>query len=132
MTNIIFLEFRKLIKWILVMKKLLKNVNIGSVIMGSDVPERYMAMSLISSELKISTLAIQHGVTGHFSGSIPSYSKYFATWGKISQKKLIEWGMSSKKIVITGCPRFDIYIHLNKNEILMMYIKILKFKKIKD
>ncbi len=117
-TNIIFLEFRKLIKWILVMKKLLKNVNIGSVIMGSDVPERYMAMSLISSELKISTLAIQHGVTGHFSGSIPSYSKYFATWGKISQKKLIEWGMSSKKIVITGCPRFDIYIHLNKNEIL--------------
>ena len=100
------------------MKKILKNVKIGNVIMGSDVPERYMAMSLISSELKISTLAIQHGVTGHFSGYIPSHSKYFAAWGKISQEKLIEWGMNPKKIVITGCPRFDKYIHLNNNEIL--------------
>lgn len=115
---IINLEFKKLIKWILVMKKLLKNANINSVIFGCDVPERYMAMSLISSELKISTLAIQHGITGHFSGYVPSYSRYFAAWGKISQKKLIEWGKNPKEIIITGCPRFDRIIRLNKNEIL--------------
>ena len=128
--HIIFLEFRTLIKWILVMKKILKKNNIGSVIMGTDVPERYMTMSLISSELKIQTVAIQHGVLGHFSGTVPSYSKYFAAWGKISQNTLIEWGMSPKKIVITGSPRFDIYIHLNKNEILKKKKNVFKDFKI--
>ncbi len=122
-TDIIFLGFRKLITWILIMKRILKNAKIDSIIFGCDVPERYMAMSLISSQLKISTFVIQHGITGHFSGYVPSHSNYFATWGKRSQKKLIKWGMNPKKIVITGCPRFDIYFNLNKNEI---------FKKKKD
>jgi len=82
-----------------------------------------MIISLISSKLKIPTLVIQHGITGHFTGFVPSNSSNFATWGKISREDLIKFGMSSKKIVITGCPRFDTYIHLNKNEILKSKIK---------
>lgn len=121
--SIIFHEFKIFIRRILVIKKILKKSKIDGVILGNDVVEDSMIVSIVCLKSNIPTFVIQHGITGHKNGFLPSFSKYFASWGKISREFLIRNGMDITKIILTGCPRFDNYFYINKNPNLKREIK---------
>lgn len=127
--EIIFSDFKKLINTIILIHRILNKKKYKIIILSNDVTQRSMILAIIASKIGVPTLVIQHGLTGYPVAFFPSFSQKFATWGKISKEWLISHGMKNDKIIITGCPRFDVYSNLNQNEQLKKLIKNSIFKK---
>ena len=119
----LFPHFKGIIKDILIAHKILKKYNYDLIIFEVDSRDRERCMSIIASRMNIPTLVIQHGVSGQPLGMVPTFSTKVALWGKISQDYFKNYGLESKKIIITGAPRLDKYVFLNKNKHLMNSIK---------
>ena len=119
----IFYNFREKIELILLIFKILRKNKPNLLISFADTTEHTMPYALIASKLKIHSLVVQHGVIGTLYGYLPSFSEKFATWGQISKNILIENGLETEKIVITGAHRLDRYIYINNNKKLKEEIK---------
>lgn len=116
MYKTIFYDFKRLIENIQTIFVFLKERKFDLITLSADVKEFSMTIAIVASKLKIHTLVIQHGITGHPIGFIPSHSEKIAVWGKISKEWLNYYEISMDKMVITGSPRFDTYVSTNRNK----------------
>lgn len=119
----IFYDFKRFIKNILIYFKFLKLGRFKVILLPNDAKEKLRALSLICTSIKIPTIIAQHGMISSREGLVPFCSTIFAAWGKNSNRILKEFGMETKKIVITGSPRLDEYLSLNRNEKLKKFIR---------
>ena len=100
-----------------------------------DSMRSHKSLVLISNQLGIPSIVIQHGIVGggpciRRHGLLPCVSTKFAAMGKISSKLLRECGMDSKKLIITGYPHFDDYIKFTRDLGLQNLIKKSIYKKL--
>jgi surface carbohydrate biosynthesis protein len=121
--SVISTDFKEFIKNIIIFQKILYKNKIDLVMLSNEVREESMSLAIISSKKQIPSIVIQHGITSLYIGYVPSVSKKFAAWGQISKDFIIKYGMEKNKIELTGCPRFDAYIYLNRNNQLKNKIK---------
>ncbi|MEK6973635.1 MAG: CDP-glycerol glycerophosphotransferase family protein [Nanoarchaeota archaeon] len=84
--------------------------NVKAIVLASDVLRTGKTAAKTAELNKVASVTVQHGATGERAGRygyLPISSDRFACWGKTSKKALISYGGNEKKIVITGCPRYD-------------------------
>jgi CDP-glycerol glycerophosphotransferase (TagB/SpsB family) len=86
----------------------------AAVVVWDDAVSFEKAAVLLAKKRGIPTVAIQHGliiwggrVKNWVSGYLPIYADFFAVWGPKMKSFLVKKGADAKKIVVTGCPRFD-------------------------
>jgi hypothetical protein len=99
--------FVELVKYIEVMRYMINREKVKIVVSWNDVLKFEKTVALLCKDLKIPTLVIQHGVTGHPMGYVPVTSDKMAVWGEIAKNWLVNHGVNSDKLVITGNPKFD-------------------------
>jgi hypothetical protein len=99
--------FEDLIKYVEVMKFMINHEKVNIVVSWNDVLKFEKTVALVCRDLKIPTIVIQHGVTGHHIGYVPVTSDKMAVWGDIAKNWFINYGVDPDKLVITGNPRFD-------------------------
>ncbi len=116
--KMIFFDFKSVIKRILIFLNIIKKEKFNLLVINDDSTHFTKTFVAISSKFKIPSLVIQHGFISRFYdiGFLPLSADKIAVWGKISRDNLLRYGVSDDKIVITGAPRFDYYIKLNKNK----------------
>ncbi|GEM_PF-6637940 len=77
------------------------------VICDEDVIEFNRMLVLAANEMGIPTLVVAHGLPGSPSGYLPLASRHVAVWGNYMSEVLNSWGLSSDRMVLTGCPKYD-------------------------
>ena len=87
-----------------------KDYNVRAIAVASDVL-RTGKIAVKTADLhNIPSITVQHGATGERAGRYgftPISSTRFACWGQSSKDALTSYKADSKKIIITGCPRYD-------------------------
>ena len=83
--------------------------NLKKAILNSDIHKVSKALSLTAQKNGVKTYVIQHGTTVLEYGYLPVSADYVFTWGELSNKWFIERGTDSKKLIITGTPKMDLF-----------------------
>lgn len=94
-------------------REILVRYRVKSLLLTSDAHHGERLFTLIANQLDIPSLVIQHGATLDEWGYVPLYATRFAAWGNSSRQWLIEKGVPSEKIVVTGSPRSDQFVCRN-------------------
>lgn len=94
-------------------REILVRHRVKSLLLTSDAHHGERLFTLIANQLDIPSLVIQHGATLDEWGYVPLYATRFAAWGNSSRQWLIENGVPSEKIVVTGSPRSDQFVCRN-------------------
>jgi len=121
-------DFKPVIKKILLHQRLLKREKIDTLIVGNDAKFELRLLTILCNQEGIPIFVIQHGLLADVEDLIPSLASHYALWGKIAKNILINEGFNEKKLHITGSPRYDDYLLLNKN----LYLKNKFKKKVKE
>ena len=92
--------------------------NIGAVLVDEDVCEFNKALVLVAKRFNIYTLVIQHGMTTLQVGFSPLSADAMAVWGDYSKKRMVDWGADKSRLIVTGPPRYDVFLnsHWNKRQ----------------
>jgi len=77
------------------------------VIVDEDVIPFNRALVITAREKHIKTLVVSHGLPGLQLGYVPLQADNIAVWGEYMESLFHHWGMSSDKIIVTGCPKYD-------------------------
>ncbi len=124
-------DFRRIIENCLIIEYFLKHYKINLIILNnSDLEFEYLNV-LISHNLNISSLVIDHGLPGLDTAPLTPFPNPFtkyAIWGDTHKQAFIQKGINSERIIRTGSPRFDKYIQINSNPQLKSKIKKLVFE----
>lgn len=82
---------------------------------GTDVqPETKVAVA-VARGMGIPSITMQHGVLPGRPEDldyVPAWSDYVAVWGERGLRWFAEAGIDPRRLVVTGCPRFDSYVSL--------------------
>jgi len=128
----ILLNFGWAVENILAFDSFLKKNDIHLITFNADTIKFQKTLVFVASKLNVPTLVIQHGLAGsqnqidskiYTIGFIPLSADKIAVWGKIAKEWFIHHGISEERIIITGAPRFDKYIMMNRNEVLKAKMK---------
>ena len=85
----------------------LKNKNIVSVVLNSDVHKISRSFVFYCKKHNIHTYVLQHGApVGHF-GYLPVYADNMFNWGSYSYNWFVKNKTSKQKLIITGTPKTD-------------------------
>ena len=124
-------DFRRIIENCLIIEFLLKHKKINLIILNSsDIEFEYLHV-LVSNNLNISSLIIDHGLPGLDTVPLTPFPNPFtkyAIWGGTHKQAFVQKGINSERIIRTGSPRFDKYIQINNNPQLKSKIKKLVFE----
>lgn len=104
-------SFAKVIKYVEAIKSLIRTERIDMIIAFADVLEFEKTAVIIGNSMGIPTLVLQHGVIAGEIGCVPLTADRMAVWGRISKDWLIRRGINPDRLVITGCPQFDVIPH---------------------
>jgi hypothetical protein len=77
------------------------------VIVDEDVIPFNRALVISARRKHIKTLVVSHGLPGARLTYVPLQSDNIAVWGEYTKSILRRWGISSDKIIVTGCPKYD-------------------------
>mgnify|MGYP001262887946 CR=1 FL=1 len=77
------------------------------VIVDEDAIPFNRALVIAAKKRDIKTLVISHGMPGAQFGFAPLQADNIVVWGEFMKSIFQRWGMSSDKIIVTGCPKYD-------------------------
>ena len=87
--------------------KALDLVKTEFVIVDEDVIPFNKALVTAAKNKNIKTLVVSHGLPASRVGFLPLQADNIAVWGEFMKSIFQRWGMSSDKIIVTGCPKYD-------------------------
>ena len=128
----IFLNFEGAVENILAFNKFLRRHRFDLITFDVDTMEFQKTLAFVASQLNVPTMVIQHGLAGsqnqidskiYTIGFIPLSADKIAVWGKAAKNWFVHHGISERRVIITGAPRFDKYIIMNRNNTLKLKIK---------
>lgn len=105
--QLIACEFPALISWITLCEEITEKIKFDAILIDEDVTPFHKALIQVTRRRSIPSVVLQHGVTGQSRGYSPLSASFFAAWGEISKKRLMEWGVSANQIVVTGTPSLN-------------------------
>ncbi|MBU4070413.1 MAG: CDP-glycerol glycerophosphotransferase family protein [Nanoarchaeota archaeon] len=96
---------------------LFKKNKIKAVVVMDDLIPVNRALILIAKKYNIPSIVVPHGVFIDTAGKgfIPLTADKMAVWGKIIKNQMINFGVNSKKLIITGASIFDDIVQKQKN-----------------
>ena len=90
------------------------------IIISPDVSDsRARIYTILSRQLGITSLDVQFGLAGKEAVEWRFlYSNYVAAWGQLSKEAILEQGISSDRVIITGSPRHDYQFEISSQEMI--------------
>lgn len=110
-------RFPKLAKDIEIIKSMLDEEMIDLIVVPCEANEFEKTLIAVANQKTIPSLVVQREKWGHAHIWLPVCATKIACWGQITRDWLIEQGVSPDKIVITGAPRFDVYLRTDNRGI---------------
>ena len=105
-------RFPELIKDIEIFNYMLDKEDIDMIVVAYDVVEFEKTLVTVGNQKDVPSLVVQHGLSG---GSpiafIPVTATHIAVGGNADKDWMVSYGIDPSKPIVTGCPRFDIYIN---------------------
>lgn len=95
------------------------------LVFGDDIGHAAHAMVAASSQRRVNTAVMQHGIAADPWDYRPCCN-YILAWGSKSRETLIDWGVSAEKILCIGAPGLDelILLHMDKARLNKMRVSV--------
>lgn len=77
--------------------------------LDEDITPAKKAFCYIARQYKVETFVETHGVLADRHGYVPVTADRIFVWGQAQKNKLIDWGTSQEKILVSGCSWHDRY-----------------------
>ena len=100
-------EARRMVEMCHDISRVLDQVRPEYVFVDEDAIPFNRALVIAARKRDIKTLVISHGLPGTQLGFAPLQADNIAVWGEYMGSIFQRWGISSDKIVVTGCPKYD-------------------------
>lgn len=129
--TVITIDFKRIIENCLIIEYLLKHKKINLLILNNSDREFDYLNVLVSHNLNISSLVIDHGLLSLDTTLLTPFPNPFtkyAAWNSNHKDAFITGGINPERIVKIGSPRFDKYLQINNNYNLKKKIKKLVFQ----
>jgi hypothetical protein len=109
------------------MDTLFQRFKIKSSLVDEDRTVYKNLLVQVSRKYKCNSYVNCHGEPFHKIGFMPLTADYMMVWGRKQKEILNEWGLDEKKVIITGCSKYDKYLPLSADSIKAKICKNLKF-----
>ena len=126
-------EFLNTIKNIEIINLLSNRGYFDLIAVSTDINTFEKTLVIATKNVNKQSIVIQHGATTHPVSFLPLTADYIAVWGDTSKNWLEKEGkINEKRIIVTGCGKFDSYFSRYKKnkEKVYNFFKISKNKKI--
>lgn len=113
---IVYLPY--LLKHYAIARHILEHCSPEAIISPDVADSRTRLYCLLGRNLQIPTLEVQFGAYGQEAVEWQSFvADRVAVWGKMSRDVLLSHGVEAEKIVLTGSPRHDSMVFIDKDEV---------------
>ncbi len=77
------------------------------LVVDEDATEFQRCLVHTARATHIKSIVVLHGLPGKRLGFVPFVANCLMSWGELSSKRLMAWGIPANKIIDTGCPKYD-------------------------
>lgn len=83
--------------------------SLRSVLLDEDVTPFKNALCQVAMKFKKKCFVETHGALGGKHGFLPLTADHMFVWGEVQKKKLIQWGCSPERLIVSGCSKYETY-----------------------